>query len=453
MKLLPTICLGVLLLPAMPVWSQTDNASQAAASASPADDTPVQNDDRMPTPPPVSGQSYPTALGSEERSNYLNGGVSFTAAYMDKAVVSDSGLALSDASYSIAPNISLDETTTRLHVVLAYAPGYTFYHRTTSRDEADQNASLTFSYRLTPHVSFTAHDDLQKTSNAFNPGDIAVTGPVTGGTEGPNFSVYSPIAARLANSGNVGLAYQFDRNSMVGVGGSYSNLHYPDLSGNAGLYDSASQSGLAYYTHRLSKTNYLGVSYQFQRLVAYPTVGVADTHTQSVLLFDTFYVTPKFSVSLYGGPQYAETSQLTPLPAAHSWTPQVGASLGWQRRYTSFALGYTHSVSGGGGLAGAVEMDGASASIRQRIARTLTGTVSGGYAQNKVLVVSSLPGAIGSGHSILGNAELEQQLGQQVRVELGYSRIHQNYATAALLPDTNREFVSISYQFSKALGR
>ncbi len=453
MKLFEQICVGLLLLPAASLWSQVDNAPKQPVPAYGAADSSDASDDRMSAPPPVSGQAYPTALSSEERSNYLRGGVAFTAAYLDNAIVSAGGTPLSDVSYSIAPNIALDETTSRLHFLVSYAPGFTFYRRTTSRDEVDHNASIKFEYRLSPHLSFSARDDFQKSSSAFNQPDLASAGNVTGGPQSANFSVYAPLAARLANAGNLGLAYQFSLNSMVGAGGSFSNLHYPDVSVNGGLYDSSSQGGLAYYSHRVTKTNYLGVTYQFQRLVAYPGAVIDVTHTQAVLFFDTFNVTPRFSISLYGGPQYSDTTQLAPLPSAHSWTPEAGASLGWQSRLSSFALSYAHSISGGGGLTGAVQMDGSSASVRQRMTKTLTGNLSGAYVQNKVLVASSLPSAIGSGHSIVGNASLQQQFGKQLRLELGYSRIHQNYADAALLPNTNREYVSVSYQFSRPLGR
>ena len=50
------------------------------------DTTANQNDDRMQTPPPVSGQSYPISLTSQERSNYLRGGLSFTSAYSDNVL-------------------------------------------------------------------------------------------------------------------------------------------------------------------------------------------------------------------------------------------------------------------------------------------------------------------------------------------------------------------------------
>ncbi|MGB6744511.1 MAG: hypothetical protein WBE38_12775, partial [Terracidiphilus sp.] len=41
------------------------------------------DDSQMMTPPPVSNQSYPTAVGAETRSNYLRGGLTFTAGYID----------------------------------------------------------------------------------------------------------------------------------------------------------------------------------------------------------------------------------------------------------------------------------------------------------------------------------------------------------------------------------
>jgi hypothetical protein len=39
---------------------------------------------------------------------------------------------------------------------------------------------------------------------------------------------------------------------------------------------------------------------------------------------------------------------------------------------------------------------------------------------------------------------------------VGYTRLHQSFngiAAIATTPDTNREFISISYQFSRPLGR
>jgi aerobic-type carbon monoxide dehydrogenase small subunit (CoxS/CutS family) len=99
-------------------------------------------------------------------------------------------------------------------------------------------------------------------------------------------------------------------------------------------------------------------------------------------------------------------------------------------------------------------MDSANASIRQQLTRTLSGSVSGGYAQNDVLA-SAVAGA-NNGHTWSGTASVQQQFGQHLNVQLGYTRLHQVYSGVAVLattPNTNREFVSISYQFSRPLGR
>jgi hypothetical protein len=417
--------------------------------------------DRMQTPPPVSGQSYPTSVTSEERSNYLLGGLSFTSAYTDNSVGSVNGHPVSDVSYSMAPMLALDETASRLHFILTYAPGFTFYQRESSFNEADENASINFQYRLSPHVTFSARDGFQKSSSVFNQPDLAAGEAVSGGTQQANFSVIAPIADRLSNTGNVGITYQFAANSMVGAGGTFTNLHYPSQTEVPGLFDSSSQGGLIFYSVRVSKINYFGATYQYQRLLSYPAPGTNETQTHALLLFYTLNPTKRFSISVFGGPQHADigpqvsdTVSNPPAPAFRSWNPSAGGSVGWQGRLSSVAVSYAHLISSGGGLIGAVKMDSVTASLHQQLSRTLSGSVAGGYAKNDVLTATPLIGS--NGHSISGTAFLQQQVGEHLNLQLGYTRLHQDYGTVAVLaatPDTNREFVSIFYQFSRPLGR
>jgi hypothetical protein len=453
------------------VWAQTDDSSSRQPvpvlvgfdnSSVPADPyNPDASEDRMLTPPPVSGQTYPVMLASQERANFLRGGLSFTSAYTDNVVGSTAGHPVSDITYYIAPLISLDETTPRLHYLLTYAPGFTFYQRNGSLNEAAHNASIEFEYRLSPHVTLSAHDGFQKSSNIFDqPLDFSAGGTVSGGTQSANFSVIAPVASRLSNFGNVGLSYQFQLNDMVGASGTFSTLHYLDPSQVPGLYDSSSQAGLAFYSHRFARGQYLGVTYEYQRLLAYPNTGVSKTQTQAVLFFYTYSPTRRFSMSMFGGPQYSETVEpptsglQSPNPELRSWTPAAGASLNWQARLTSFALSYSHVITGGGGLVGAAQQDSATLTARQQITRTLNASVAGGYSQNDV-IGSALLG-VTDGHTVFGTASLQQSLGQHLSVQLGYTRLHQNYSDIAVIsamPNTNREFVSISYQFSRPLGR
>ena len=442
-----------ILLLATPLWSQVANPGSAPTTTTPT------TEDRMITSPVVSGEAYSVALGSEERSNYLRGGVAFTSAYSDNTIGATTGSPVSDVSYSIWPTIALDKTTPRLHSILAYSPGFTFYQRSSALNQADQNASIDFHYRLSPHVTFSARDSFQKSSNVFNQPSAAV---VSGGVQEANSSVIAPIADRLSNSGNVGIAYQFARNGMVGAGGTFTNLHYPNPSQVPGLFDSSTQGGSGFYSYRVSRMHYIGAAYQYQRLMSYLTQGQNETQTHAVLFFYTLYPSPRFSISMFGGPQYADIGPLfaigmpIPQPGSRSWTPAAGASMNWQGQLTTLAASYSHAISGGGGLLGAVQMDNAGVSIGRQIARALSASLSGQYAQNRVL--GSLPGATtasSDGHSVSGTASLHRQFGEHLSVQLGYTRLHQTYNVPIIAgaPTTNREFVSFSYTFARPLGR
>ncbi len=211
-----------------------------------------------------------------------------------------------------------------------------------------------------------------------------------------------------------------------------------------------------FVSFRASQMNYFGATYQYQRFLAYPVVGVNETQTHAILFFYTLYPTTRFSISFFGGPQYSDTVETTqpPTPEARAWTPAVGVSVSWQGRLNSVAVSYAKQISSGGGLSSAVQRDSSSAVLRQRIVPNLTAGVSGSYSNNQALD-SELSGGT-NGHTLEVNATLEQQFGQHLSAMLGYTRLHQTYSNIPLFsstPDTNREFVSLSYQFSRPLGR
>ena len=445
------IYLSVILLIGVHVCAQT-----SAFGADGADDA-KGGQDRMLTPPPVSGHAYLVSLDSEEHANLLRYGLALSSGYSDNVLLSATGSPVSDINYSVWPTIGIDKTTTRLHWDSTYAPGFTFYEHTSVRNEADHNALFNFQYRLSPHVTFSAQDTFSKSSSVFNQPDLAV-GSVFGGAQGPNASVIAPIANRLANFGNVGLTYQYGSDDMIGAGGVFSNLYYPDKTQVTGLWDSSSQLGSAFYAHRLSDQNYIGAMYQYGRLISYPDGVDAETKTQSVFLFYTVYPNRRFSLSLFGGPQLAHTVQpvvpsLGHLAFSHrSWSAAGGASLDWEGRFISAALSYAHTVSDGGGLIGAVRLDSANTAVRLRFTRALSASVSGFYGNNKVIGYSL--GAT-NGHTISGTAALQRMIGEHFSVQLGYTRLYQNYSIPVIAgtPYTNREFLSFSYTFARPLGR
>src|ERR1700733_5993322 len=100
--MLKIACFCLAIAAAAPLWSQV------APSASGGDSL---GDSQMMTPPPVGGGSYPGNVGSEERSNYLAGGLVFTAAYVDNLMIGNGASPISDETYSFLPTIGLDRNT------------------------------------------------------------------------------------------------------------------------------------------------------------------------------------------------------------------------------------------------------------------------------------------------------------------------------------------------------
>ena len=442
--MLTRICLSLALLAATPVWSQ----------ATPNDEA------QMLTPPPVDGETYPTTVGSEARSNYLSAGLVINTAYDDNVPGVDSITPIGDVTYSIWPTITLDQTTPRQHRMLTYSPGFTFYQHTTALNETDQNAALNFQYLLSQHTTLTLRDSFQKSSNVFNQPYPLSGGPISGSVQAPP-SVVAPFADRLSNTADARLSYQFSRDGMIGGGATLSELHYPNPAEASGLGDSNSRGGSAFYNQRLSRSQYIGVTYQYLRsqnnpvnAQASPVNAQTEIQTHTFLPFYTIYLGSAFSLSLSGGPQLFEATQ-SPLPPTHSWTPSVMASMGWQRSHTNIVASYSRTVSAGMGLLGAFDSNSVNASANWQIARTWTLGSAANYAINKnvtPLFSASSPG----GHTISGSLSIQHSVGEHLSAELGYQSLRQSYSGIAVIsnaPDSNREFISLSYQFIRPLGR
>ena len=436
------------LLGASVLFAQEDSSGATAAASAPS-----SSDGTMLTPPPISGQGYSMGFTSETRSNYLRGGLTFGSAYDSDATTGTNGKPIGEMSYSIWPTIALDQTRSRLHWVLTYSPGFTFYQKTSGLNQADQNLMVDFKFRLSPHVTLALRDSFQQTSNVLNQPYSDLEQPVSGGISVPNNSVVAPLAETLTNSANATLSYQFSANEMVGASGTFYNLHYPTQSQVPGLYDSSSRGGSAFYNYRLSKMHYIGATYQYQDFLSFPTAGQSETQTHSIFLFYTVYLKPTFSISLYGGPQYSNTVQFG-TPSTTAWAPAGGGSISWQGKLTSLAASYSYAINGGGGLAGAVHSNSGSASLRRQVTRSLSAALGASYASNKLL--DTLPEFSDNGHTISGNASVQRQIGEHFNVQLQYTRLHQSYndiAAISSVPDRNVGAVRISYQFSRPLGR
>jgi hypothetical protein len=452
--MLAYVCLSLALLVASPVYAQLESTPF---------DLPSKRLDEAPmlTPPPVSNKAYPAVVGSQLRSNYVAAGLVFNTAYNDNVLQGGSENPAGDVIYSFLPTITFDQTTARQHLGLLLSPGFTIYQHTSSLNAADLNLALNYQYRLTQHTTVSFDDSFQKSSNVFNQSYPFSGATISGSSQSLPPGVIAPYASQLSNTANGGISYQFGYNSMAGASGIITESSYPNPVQAAGLYNSNSGGGSAFYNQRLSNAQYVGVTYQYLRSEGNPvdpqtspTSAQSTVQTHSLLPFYTIYLNPTFSLSFSGGPQYYNATQ-PPSPSLHAWFPSAMASIGWQTSHTNLVASYSRTITAAIGLPGAFNSNNANASARWQAARTWNLGGAASYSINKnvtPLFLASNPG----GHSISVSVTVQYSLSEHLKTELGYTHLHQSYngiSAISTVPNTNREFISISYQFTRPVGR
>jgi hypothetical protein len=448
------VCFGFVLFMATPVWSQL-TATPFETPATSGDQT------QMLTPPPVSSEGYPTTVGSQKRSNYLAAGLTANTAYNDNVLVGEGTTPVSDFIYTISPTIALNKTTPRQNLAFTYSPGFTFYQHTSTLNTTDQNVAVSFQYRLSQHTTITLGDSFQKTSNALDQLYPSSGGAISGSSQNLAVPVVAPYANQLRNTANVGLSYQFSSDGMIGASGSFAQSYYPNSAQASGFNNSDSLGGSVFFVRRLSNQQYAGVTYQYSRshsspvnAQANPTNVQTQVQTHTLLAFYTVYLKPTLSLSLSCGPQYTNATQ-PPSPPTNSTTPSVMASIGWQRSHTNFVASYSRTVTGNSGLLGAYNSYSATASVRWQITRTWT-VGSGGNYSNSTNATPSFSSSNPGGETISGTVSVQHSMSDHLNMELGYAHLHQSYSGIAVissLPDSNREYISISYRLTRPLGR
>jgi len=439
-------CFGLLLLlAALPVWAQEEPSEPVPPAVNAA-----ATEDRMVTPAAVSIEGMSLAFVSEERKNLMRVGLT-VGGFFDDNALSPAAAVVSDESYSIAPNILLNQARGRLEWDLSYRPAFLFYQHYTELNQSDHKLAVDFSYRLSPHVTMKLRDDFERGQIATGFFSVDGSGTFLSGLQGANNSIIAPLADRLDNLASAELTYQFSPGSMIGVNGLSRELHYLDRSQLPGLYDSSTRQASAFYGHRISHKHYVGVGYQFQDLLSLPNQ--SDAHAHTAFLFYTVYLQSRLTLSFFGGPQYALTSG-TAVLSGHKFSPSAGVTLTWQGQHSSFASQFTRRITDGGGLQGAVQSNDVNGTIRHGLTRSLTMGLGSDYFTNSIVNGTQFTAI--RGHTISGTASLDIALSPHLSAGLSYTRLHQTYSGIQALSgaaDRNRASVVISYQFDRPLGK
>jgi len=411
----------------------------------------------VPVPAIVGGFAPTLAFSSAaDRANLLSLGLNVGGSYDDNALITPTD-AISNWSYSIFPNISIQQTRNRLRWDLAYAAGFTVNEGFSANNQGSHDLTLNVLYRLSPHVNLILSDHFTVTSGIFEQLGSNST-PQPGSSGAASGTAILPLSNQLNNSTSALLGYQFSANDAVGVSGTYFLANFRDVPADSTqLLDTRSAQAAGFYTHRVTPRNWAGVSYRFQRLMF--TEGSGETLIHSILLFDTITLPGKVSISFFAGPESVEvTSPLVGAPVSSTegkqWSAAAGASFNWTGQRTSLFGDFVRRTNDGGGLQGPTQSISVNGGVRQRMGRSWTLSATGGHGKNDSLTESpSTPPSI---QFTSLSASIERKIRESISLLAGYSHEIQKGQDFAL-PDENahrnRVWFSVSYSFARPLGR
>ena len=409
--------------------------------------------DDAPLTPPITlnGQGPSLAFQSEKsRGSYLSGGVSVTGTYTDNALLSSTH-ELSNFSTLIQPHLSLSQAMSRLSWDFSLGAGLIVNQNLSESNQASENLNFGLAYRLSPHLSLQLNDAFTNTTGLFSGiGDSPLT-PGPGALEQPNTSLIVPLAQRtLANSSGVALSYQTGPNSITGVRGSYSLLNFPDAQQQSqfgSLYDTQTYLGEAFYDYRMTAKQWVGVTVRAQKFKT--ESGFADSDVGSLLLFYAVNPTPTVTVSVFAGPEYLDIPTFAGIgrPRDHLWTSAEGVTVSWEGERTSTSAGFVRQFNDSGGLSSPLTLVSVNGRLRRQLSPHQNIQLGFAYALNDpVEIAPSLQGFSGS-------FQFERRFGKNLALTAGYTRSQQEVPASRNTVGTNQSWVSLSYDFTRPLGR
>jgi hypothetical protein len=408
-------------------------------------------------PAMLGGRGTSLAFTSEmERSNYLRAGVNVGAAYDDNALLG-SGEQIGNTTFSVFPNIALEQSTSRMRYSLGYRGGVTVNERLSDRNQGAHDFKFDSEFRLSPHVNLRAAEDFSLTTGMFG----ANAGSFLAGPGGGNGTLITPLSNQRSSATVVETNYHFALRDVVGASGSFYDLHFSEVAPGAGtLVDTRTAGGTGFWLHELFRHDWGGFSYAFQRISFDPS---GETRVQTFAAMDTLNFSKTFSVSAFIGPQYSENQGLAATdPTAgrltfNDWSLAGGVEGNWQKERTSVGMGYSKRVSDGGGLLGAVRVQNVHAAIRRELLPKWAATAEAIYGSNKAITVTAANNPTSIKATSVG-ASLERNIGRSLGFRFDYFHDFQNQSGSSdpaqnFDANRNRFSVTLSYQWAKPLGR
>lgn len=414
--------------------------------------------------PTLGGGQMPSAAarGDGSRSNLFSARFEAGARFDDNAIVS-AGNKRSDIGYSFRPNFALAQTFRRFDYELSYSPGVDISEHGFFGEQFTNIFGGHFTWLLSKHSSFSGQQSYILSTDPFQQFGSQPFTTAPGPLVAPNPSVYLTNTRRTSSLSQAQYSYQLSQHTTVGLSGNYDLSHFGSTTSSSStiptLLGFQIASGQAYVAHQATPRNQLGVQYTGQ-VLKFQAVN-ARTTTHSFAVFDDIRLTPNTTLTVYGGPQYALiANQVTlNLTFAILQIPIRENSLSWSGgaiyrinvRRGGMVLNYSHGVSDGGGITGAVDLDSGSARFNWTLSRNWSTKLDLAAADNRLLAVNSGSAELRTYSATVG---FGRQIHKNVSLNLFFERLNQ-IGTIAGLNSGNHNLagVSIAYEFSRPIGR
>src|SRR5229473_5431114 len=416
-----------------------------------------------PNVPMVGSGQMPTAVPRDEasRSNIFSANFEVGARFDDNVIVS-STTKRSDIDYSFRPNFAVLQTFRRFDYGLSYSPGIDISEHGFFADQFTNMFSGHFTWLLSKHSSFSAQQNYILSTNPFQQFGSQPFATTPGPVVAPNPSVFLTNVRRTSNFSQAHYSYQPSQHTTVGLSGNYGLSHFGSTSSSATtgtLLGFQTVSGQAYVFQQITPRNQLGIQYSGSVLKFQQVSARTTTHSFSV--FDEVRLTQNTSFSLYAGPQYALISNqanlnlgfaILEIPIREnsvSWSG--GAIYRMTGRRGAMVLNYSHGVSDGGGLTGAVVLNTGSAHFDWKLSPNWNMRMDLAAADDQLLAVKTGSTEL---RTYSATAGFSRRIYKNISMNLFFERLNQAGSIVGLSSGNhNLAGVSISYDFSRPIGR
>ncbi len=234
----------------------------------------------------------------------------------------------------------------------------------------------------------------------------------------PSETINTGLGMRYMNAILGQAEYSFSRRSAFTFSGTYGLLHF-----NVPGYISTSlfnvQAGYDYLLDPLNSVAILG-SYG---KIDYTGTGSFTTDYVGALAYGR-KITGRLAFQVAAGPQEIQFTGAGGAGDFHTMFVSVNSSLTYERRRSGVGFSYARGLTGGSGVFLGATSSTFSASAHYQFTRFLTGSVTGGYAQNNSLA------AAGAASTQFDNwfigANLSRQVGPHLQINFNYGATRQN---------------------------